>query len=86
LLRRLHKKLLTEYHVFHIKGYLPSVSEKKIYNHFGGFLIDVNLIDKIDKITIKDQSEEYRRHLEDHGDLRVVVIFHSIDGPNISNP
>jgi hypothetical protein len=48
--------LFSEYHVFEIKGYLPSVSEKKIYNHFGGFLIDVGLTDKVDEITIKNQA------------------------------
>jgi hypothetical protein len=43
----MHKKLFTEYHVFQIKGYLPSISERKIFSHFGGFLIDVGLIDKV---------------------------------------
>ena len=43
LLRGLHKKYLGAFHTFQIRGYLPSVSQKKIYNHFGGFLMDVGL-------------------------------------------
>jgi UDP-N-acetylglucosamine 2-epimerase len=48
-------------------------------------LIDLHLIDKIDAVTIKEQSEEYKRILRDHDNIRVVVLLHSIDGPNLAN-
>lgn len=47
LLQTLQKKVLSQYHTFEVKGYLPSVTDKKIYSHFGGFLIDVQLVNKI---------------------------------------
>lgn len=85
LLKKLREKSLANFHSFEIKGYLPSVSDKKIHNHFGGALIDLHLIDKIESVTIKEQSEEYKRILGEHDNARVVVLLHSIDGPNLAN-
>ena len=47
LLKTNYKKYLSGLHAFEVRGYLPSVSEKKIYTHFGGFLMDVGLTKKI---------------------------------------
>jgi len=52
LLKNLHKNKLTNYNVFEVKAYLPSITDKKIYSHFGGFLIDIGLESKIDAITL----------------------------------
>lgn len=85
LLKDNHKKYLSGLHTFEVRGYLPSVSEKKIYTHFGGFLMDVGLAKKMDKITLHDQLVKYREEL-DSCKQRVVVLFHSIDGPNLMSP
>ena len=61
------------------------MSEKKIYNHFGGFLMDIGFVKKIDKISLKDQLEEYSKILMKNK-TKIVVLLHSIDGPNIMNP
>jgi UDP-N-acetylglucosamine 2-epimerase len=85
LLKGLHKKYLAGHHVFEVKAYLPSVTEKKIYTHFGGFLMDVGIAKNIDAINLKDQCAEYEKVLN-AGKQRVVVLLHSIDGPNLLNP
>jgi hypothetical protein len=41
LLQRVQREALGDYHAFHIKAYLPSVTEKKILSHFGGMLVDL---------------------------------------------
>jgi hypothetical protein len=68
-----------------VKAYLPSVTHKKIYTHFGGFLIDLQLTKKIDPIPLKEQVNEYRKILASERVGRVVVLLHSIDGPNLMN-
>lgn len=65
-----------------MKAYLPSVTEKKIYSHFGGFLIDTQIAKKIDVISVREQCLEYKSILKEKG-TKVVVLLHSIDGPNL---
>ena len=82
LLKQIHSKTLAEYHTFQVKAYLPSVTEKKIYTHFGGFLINVEVAKKITSISIKDQLKEYDGVLS-NSKSKVVILMHSIDGPNL---
>jgi hypothetical protein len=86
LLRRVQKEELSDYHAFHIKGYLPSVTEKKVFNHFGGLLIDVGYTPELSKVTIRDQLEEYQQILALHSNVNILIVLHSIDGPNLKNP
>ena len=44
------------------------MSEKKIYNNFGEFLINAGLTDGIKSIAMKDQLNEYRGILESYND------------------
>jgi hypothetical protein len=44
LLKSLRKKYFSSLNVWEVKGYLPSLNEKKIYNHFGSLLIQLKLI------------------------------------------
>jgi hypothetical protein len=60
LLKKLQREELAEYHAFYINAYLPSVTEKKIYSHFGGMLVDIGYISEISKVTIRDQLDEYK--------------------------
>lgn len=85
LLKMVHSKSLADYHTFEIKGYLPSITEKKIYSHFGGFLIDVDLAKKIEVISLKDQLTEYKDILK-RLKTKVVILLHSIDGPGMMTP
>ena len=86
LLKSIHSKLLNEYNVFEIKGYLPSITEKKIYTHFGGFLMDINVIKKLDVISLRDQGHAYKRALQEKCPGRVVALLHSIDGSSLMSP
>ena len=76
---------MTDYEVFEIKGFLPTVNEKKIYNHFGNFLLALKIVNRIDVISMKDQLELYKDVLSRYNN-RIVVLFHSIDSPNFLNP
>lgn len=62
------------------------MTEKKIFSHFGGMLVDIGYISELNKITIRDQLEEYRQILALHPEINLVIILHSIDGPNLKNP
>lgn len=84
LLRTIQKKVLSQYHTFEVKAYLPSVTDKKISNHFGSFLIDMQIAKKIDAISIRDQFTEYKKALDSYKS-KLVVLLHSIDGPNLLN-
>lgn len=84
LLRTVQKKVLSQYHTFEIKAYLPSVTDKKISNHFGSFLIDLQITKKVDSISVRDQFVEYKKILEKYNS-KIVVLLHSIDGPNLLN-
>jgi hypothetical protein len=85
LLRKLQSEELSEYHAFHINAYLPSVTEKKIYSHFGGMLVEIGYANEISKVTIRDQLDEYKGVLAAHHNVNVVIVLHSIDGPNLKN-
>jgi hypothetical protein len=84
LLKTVQKKVLSQYHTFEAKAYLPSVTEKKISNHFGSFLIDMQIAKRVDSISLRDQFAEYKKIITEYGN-KVVVILHSIDGPSILN-
>jgi hypothetical protein len=55
LLKDVHKKVVSGYHTFEVRGYLPSVTEKKICTHFGGFLIDMGFAKNMEKYALLDQ-------------------------------
>ena len=40
----------------------------------------------MDKVTIRDQLEEYKKTLKSNNDRHFVIVLHSIDGPNLKNP
>lgn len=86
LLRRLLKQQLCSYKVIEVTGYLPSINEKKVYNHFGNFLMDVDKSVSVQKTSIKDQRDEYEWILSKLSLPRLVVLFHSLDGPSFLNP
>ena len=83
LIRYFRQKKLRKFFCFEVNAYRPSVTEKKIFSHFGGFLIDSALVDEIEEVSIKDQTERYKSLLEQHNDLRVVILIHSLDAPNL---
>lgn len=85
LLKRIQKEELSEYHAFYVKAYLPSVSDKKIASHFGGMLIDLGLVEEIKSNTFKEQLVEYKEILNRHSNIKLVVVLHSLDGPNLKN-
>lgn len=70
--------------MWEVKGYLPSLNEKKVYNHFGKFLMNAKLTKSIEKVSISDLLVEYREILESKK-THVVIIFHCIDGQNFLN-
>jgi hypothetical protein len=61
------------------------VNEKKIYNHFGSMLIQLKLVEKIKSVSMKDQAVEYKDILAAHKNMKIVIIFHSLDNPNFLN-
>jgi hypothetical protein len=61
------------------------VTEKKILSHFGGMLVDIGLAEEIEKVTMSEQLIEYRRILSEHDDRHLVIVVHSIDGPNLKS-
>lgn len=65
---------------------MPSVTEKKICTHFGGFLLDLGLAKTLEKYALIDQIEEYHNILKEKGKTKIVVLLHSIDGPQLMNP
>ena len=59
-MKNLIKTQFSENHVWEVKGYLPSLNEKKVYNHFGKFLMNAKLTKSIEKVSISDLLVEYR--------------------------
>ena len=70
--------------VWEVKGYLPSLNEKKIYNHFGKFLMSTRLANKIERVAMVDLLKEYSEILESNK-RQVVIVFHCLDGQNFLN-
>lgn len=52
LLQKIQREVLSEYHALNVKAYLPSVTEKKIFSHFGGMLVDIGTVAEISKVTM----------------------------------
>jgi hypothetical protein len=57
LLNKIQREELPKYHAFRIKAYLPSVTEKKIYSHFGSMLVDLGYMSDLSKVTIRDMLD-----------------------------
>lgn len=49
-------------------------------------MLELGLVGEMEKVTIRDQLDEYKRILKDHSDRHLVIVLHSIDGPNLKNP
>ena len=52
LLQKIQRETLSDYHTLRVKAYLPSITEKKIFSHFGGLLVDIGIVPEISKITM----------------------------------
>ena len=49
-------------------------------------LLEFQYTDDMEKVTIRDQLDEYKRILKVHSTVHLVMVLHSIDGPNLKNP
>lgn len=49
-------------------------------------LLELGLVGEMEKVTIRDQLDEYKRILKDHSNMHLLIVLHSIDGPNLKNP
>ena len=63
ILKKLYNKVLSDFQLFVIKGYFSTVTIKKIFNQFGGFLIDLGVAVNIDSIIISEQIKEFRIYM-----------------------
>ena len=80
-LHRFIKSYFPDRYVWEVRGYLPSINDKKVYNNFGIFLIEANIAKSIHKISMKDLLEEYHTLLSKVS-TKIIVIFHCLDGIN----
>lgn len=79
-LRKIVSDYFSDHHVWEVNGFRNTLSQKKVYNNFGKFLVDIGLAPKITQITRADQLTEYRQILKNAKlEKPLVVLFHCID-------